>query len=456
MSGSQDQAPRSEPLAIRTTTAQPQDAPSASGDFDIVQTYQTLLASDAELSMPVAAIEALIALLGATPATTAMETVSVIKTHAFLLLSAVPNPIPLKAGTDLFQQYLLRSLKGQTSSRGGLQLGFDETREHLLANSRLFADRAKAARELIAQRGARYVRDGSVVLAAGGSRTVKTLLLRAADAHTARWGCARFKVVYVMDRGSRECVAAVAALRERGVPVAEIAEAATAYSLAAARVDMAFVGTEVVVQNGGLLSRMGTFQLATLCKALSVPFYVAAETHKIVRVFPLSQADLPRCGVRQDVLEFSTGEDVEGQAPEKNPPSVAGEGVKDPLSAEGQKGRAAPVDYTVCSLFLSSHCSVFVLTTCCSPQSWSPRSSQSKESRCRPPCTTSCWISTPEGREGIDSLSSHQGRAARRALHNDRAVGSLALTTRAASYLDSPGSLAAMPNGRGSYVYLAG
>ncbi|OIW32129.1 nagb/rpia/CoA transferase-like protein [Coniochaeta ligniaria NRRL 30616] len=338
ISGSQNAAPKptTQPLPLRPAST-----------FDIVQTYNTLLTSDPEISMPVAAIEALIALLGATPATTAMETVSVIKTHASLLLSAVPNPIPLKAGTDLFQQYLLRSLKGQTSRGAAPALGFDETREHLLANSRLFADRAKAAREQIAQRGAKYVRDGSVVLAAGGSRTVKTLLLRAADAHAARWGCARFKVVYVMD-GSRDCVPAVAALREKGVAVAEIAEAAMAYSLAAARVDMAFVGTEVVVQNGGLLSRMGTFQLATLCKGLGVPFYVAAETHKIVRVFPLSQADLPRCGVKQEVLDFKTGEDVEEQRPEKNPLSVAGEVVKDPLSLEGEKGRgaAAPVDYT--------------------------------------------------------------------------------------------------------------
>lgn len=263
--------------------------------------------------MPVAAIEALIALLGHTSATTAMETVSVIKTHAELLQRSVSNPIPLKAGTDLFQQYLLRSLKGQSAagSSSGLAppLSFDETRQHLLANSRLFASRAKQARDTIARRGASYVKEGSVVLTAGGSRTVKTLLLRAADLHAARWGSPRFQVVYAMD-GGRDSGPAVAALRERGVPVAEIAEAAMAYALEAARVDMCFVGTEVVVQNGGLLSRMGTFQLATLCKTLRVPFYVAAETYKIVRVYPLSQADLPRCGVRQHVLQFKTGEDV--------------------------------------------------------------------------------------------------------------------------------------------------
>jgi translation initiation factor eIF-2B subunit alpha len=282
--------------------------------------------------MPVAAIEALIALLGRTSATTAMETVSVIKTHAELLQKAVANPVPLKAGTDLFQQYLLRSLKGQAAAGSAPPLSFDETRQHLLKNSERFVARAKAARETIATRGATYVKDGSVVLAAGGSRTVKTLLLRAADRHIERWGSPRFKVVYVMDRG-RDSVPAVAALRERGVPVAEIPESTMAYALQAARVDMAFVGTEVVVQNGGLLSRMGTFQLATLCHSIKVPFYVAAETHKIVRVYPLSQSDLPRCGVRQDVLEFKSG----GEAKAEESPDLF----------EQSFGQQAPVDYTV-------------------------------------------------------------------------------------------------------------
>ncbi|RKU45890.1 translation initiation factor eIF-2B subunit alpha [Coniochaeta pulveracea] len=320
-----------EPLAIRTAQASAQDD---STPFDIVQEYRTILASDPEISMPVAAIEALIALLGRTSATTAMETVSVIKTHAELLQQAVSNPVPLKAGTDLFQQYLLRSLKGQAAAGSAPPLSFDETRQHLLRNSQRFVTRAKAARETIAYKGAAYVKDGSVVLAAGGSRTVKTLLLRAADRHVERWGSPRFKVVYVMD-GSRDSVPAVEALRERGVPVAEIEQSAVAFTLRAARVDMAFVGTEVVVQNGGLLSRMGTFQLATLCQAMKIPFYVAAESHKIVRVYPLSQADLPRCGVRQDVLEFKCAE--QQKAEEEDSPDLFNRSF-------GQQ--ASPIDYT--------------------------------------------------------------------------------------------------------------
>ena len=304
--------------------------------------------------MPVAAIEALIALLGSTPATTAMETVDVVRSQAERLKRSVANPIPLTAGTDLFQQYLLRSLKGQTAGSRS-SLSFDETRQHLLRNSRLFAARAKAARDAIADRGSKYVQDGSVVLAAGGSRTVKTLLLRAAERHTAQWGAPRFRVIYVTDNSdsssnssrsnnSRGSGPAVAALRRSGVPTATIGPEAAAHALQAARVDMVFVGTEVVVQNGGLLSRMGTFQLATLCQAAKKPFYVAAETHKIVRLYPLGQADLPRCGVKQDVLNFRLDGEGEEEGEEE-------EKIKDgPLGISSDLIKQIPVDYTVRSL----------------------------------------------------------------------------------------------------------
>jgi translation initiation factor eIF-2B subunit alpha len=171
------------------------------------------------------------------------------------------------------------------------------------------------------------------VLAAGGSRTVKTLLLRAADRHVRTWGAPRFRVIYVMD-GSGDSGPAVAALREKSVPVATIEAGSVAHALEAGKVDMVFVGTEVVVQNGGLLSRMGTYQLAQLAKAMGKPLYVAAESHKIVRLYPLGQADLERCGIKQHCLDFRTAEDVEPQpCPDSREPAQA------------------PVDYTVSRMY---------------------------------------------------------------------------------------------------------
>ena len=97
----------------------------------------------------------------------------------------------------------------------------------------------------------------------------------------------------------------VRALRARGVPVATIPESAVAYSLGKA--DMVIVGAEGVVENGGIVSRMGTYQIGLLAKAVGKPFYVVAESHKFVRLYPLGQYDLP---IEQQVIGFKTDEDI--------------------------------------------------------------------------------------------------------------------------------------------------
>jgi len=63
-----------------------------------------------------------------------------------------------------------------------------------------------------------------------------------------------------------------------------------------------------VVENGGIISRLGTYQIGLLAKAAGKPFYVAAETHKFVRLYPLGQYDL---GIDQDVIEFKTEDEGE-------------------------------------------------------------------------------------------------------------------------------------------------
>lgn len=375
-----DAAPPALSPIVTTGAAKPEGQSVA--EYGIVSAYQRVLADDPEVTMPVAAIEALISVLGQTTSSTVMETLDIIRTEAERLKASVPNPVPLAAGTDLFQQYLLRSLKkqdGSSSSRKAAAAaaaaaaaqtaaattatdGFEETRQYLIRNSRLFASRAKQARAAIADRGARIITEGKVVLTGGGSRTVAAMLLRAAELHTAEHGSPRFRVVYVVDpRFSSPPLAATApasgvppdpsssaqqshsqeqqqqqqqqeqqqqqqpsvaaALRARGVPVAEVAEREVAHVLRTAGVDLAVLGAEVLCQNGGILSRIGTFNIAELVRAYGKSVYVAAESHKIARVYPLSQMDLPRCGVQQQVVRFTTGADADAPAPE--PPKHA-------------------------------------------------------------------------------------------------------------------------------------
>lgn len=44
--------------------------------------------------------------------------------------------------------------------------------------------------------------------------------------------------------------------------------------------DMILVGAEGVVENGGVINKLGTYQLAICAREHKIPFYVAAESYK--------------------------------------------------------------------------------------------------------------------------------------------------------------------------------
>jgi translation initiation factor eIF-2B subunit alpha len=61
-------------------------------------------------------------------------------------------------------------------------------------------------------------------------------------------------------------------------------------------VDIVLTGAEAVVENGGCVNKMGTYALAACAKAHGKPFYVASESYKFARLYPLNQKDLPHMG----------------------------------------------------------------------------------------------------------------------------------------------------------------
>merc|ERR1712087_991522 len=79
-----------------------------------------------------------------------------------------------------------------------------------------------------------------------------------------------------------------------GVPVTMIEDAAVAHAMS--RTQMVLCGAEAVVESGGIISKTGTYQMAIVARAFKRPFYVAVESTKFARMFPLSQQDLPEHG----------------------------------------------------------------------------------------------------------------------------------------------------------------
>lgn len=277
--------------------------------------------------MPMAAIEALIEFLGHSQVKTVFETIDLVKTQSAKLQQAVTNPIALSHGTDLFQQYLVMSLKqpnapgasAKKSKDTDPEGSFEEVRQHLLRNGRLFAARAKDGRERIAVNARKHIYHDTTILTHGGSRVVGTLLGRAAERHD--YGhyvdeAIRFRVIYAVDPALEvESNRVVAALRAKGVPVATVPLGAVSYAME--KVDMVVVGAEAVTANGGAISRLGTYQIAQLARANRRPFFVAAEQHKFGKTFPLGQFDYP---FDQGLLDFHASKKEEDGTRERKRP----------------------------------------------------------------------------------------------------------------------------------------
>ena len=102
-----------------------------------------------------------------------------------------------------------------------------------------------------------------------------------------------------------------------GIPIRVVLDSAVGALME--QVDLCLVGAEGVMENGGIankvrsakvavisttfffvivliqgmlsLFQIGTYQVALVAKALQKPFYVAAESYKFARMYPLSQRD---------------------------------------------------------------------------------------------------------------------------------------------------------------------
>lgn len=157
------------------------------------------------------------------------------------------------------------------------------------------------ARNKIARHGAQFIREGQTVLTHGYSRVVASLLLLASGAqHT------NFSIILLEGSPDGGGAQAASLYSRAGIPTTVVLDSAMAYVME--KVDLVIVGAEGVVENGGIVNKIGTYALGITAKALSKPFYVAAESYKFARLYPLNQSDLPQ--VSAPALKFfdtSTG-----------------------------------------------------------------------------------------------------------------------------------------------------
>ena len=232
-------------------------------------------------AVPVAAIKTLLGVVQRSEAHTIMGLQDELRRASNVMVKSTlaggRSHIALQSGCELFLKYITRTF---------LELpDFEACRQAILQRGERFQLVSLAARDRIAATAADFVPNNATVLTHGWSRVVAGILCQAAKTKN-------FDVIIL--EGRPDAAGAKAAQyysQHSQIPVRLVLDSAMGTIME--QVDMVLVGAEAVVENGGAVNKVGTFSLACCAQACRKPFYVAAESYKFARLYPLRQADLP-------------------------------------------------------------------------------------------------------------------------------------------------------------------
>ncbi|PIN06714.1 Translation initiation factor 2B, alpha subunit (eIF-2Balpha/GCN3) [Handroanthus impetiginosus] len=230
-----------------------------------------------DLAEAVAAIRALASVIRSSQATTMMELEIELKKASDSLKSWDTTSISLTAGCDLFMRYVTRTSALEYED-------FNSAKSRLLERAEKFGEISYKARRIIAMLSQDFIFDGCTILVHGFSRVVLEVL------RTAAQNKKLFRVFCTEGRPDRTGLRLSNELAKLDVPVKLLIDSAVAYSMD--EVDMVFVGADGVVESGGIINMMGTYQIALVAKSMNKPVYVAAESYKFARLYPLDQKDM--------------------------------------------------------------------------------------------------------------------------------------------------------------------
>ncbi|KAG7595161.1 Tubby-like C-terminal [Arabidopsis thaliana x Arabidopsis arenosa] len=230
-----------------------------------------------DLAEAVAAIRALAAVIRASEATTMMELEIELKKASDTLKSWDTTSISLTAGCDLFMRYVTRTSALEFED-------FNSAKSRVLGRAEKFGEISCKARTIIAMLSQDFIFDGCTILVHGFSRVVFEILKTSAQNKKL------FRVLCTEGRPDKTGVLLANELAKLDIPVKLLIDSAVAYSMD--EVDMVFVGADGVVESGGIINMMGTYQIALVAHSMNKPVYVAAESYKFARLYPLDQKDL--------------------------------------------------------------------------------------------------------------------------------------------------------------------
>lgn len=229
------------------------------------------------MSTAVAAIQTLLEFMNQNSAETLSELRDNLQQVIKVLTKTEGSVASISSGCELFLRFItLASLDNPD---------FEECKRVLVERGQLYLKRAASARKRIAKLCDAFIKDGATILTHSRSRVVLEILKMATEQKK------RFNVFVTESAPDKSGYGMHDQLKQFGIPSTVILDAAVGYMME--KVDLVLVGAEGVVESGGIINRVGTYQMAVMTKAVNKPFYVVAESFKFVRLYPLNQEDVP-------------------------------------------------------------------------------------------------------------------------------------------------------------------
>ncbi|XP_077972151.1 translation initiation factor eIF2B subunit alpha-like [Styela clava] len=247
-------------------------------DEEISEYFLSELRNSTQSSPAVAAIKTLIEYLRKDHAETLSGLRDNLKSAIEVLVRTDCTGItPILSGSELFLRFITLSSLEHSD--------FDKVKDILISRGEMFLQKISSSRQKIARLGLPFLNDGIKVLVHSYSRVVLNMLIKAMEAQK------RFTVFVTESRPDMSGNIMAEKLREHGIPVTVILDSAAGYVME--KIDLVLIGAEGVVENGGIMNKIGSYQIAVCAKAHNKPLYVAAESIKFVRLYPLNQQDVP-------------------------------------------------------------------------------------------------------------------------------------------------------------------
>lgn len=273
---------------------------------ELVEYFREQMRKDPDMASAVAAIRTLLEFLRRDKGETILGLRESL-TSATTCLTGVDSSVAVSSGGELFLRFIsLTSLEHQDLSR---------CKKVMEERGELFLEKISMSRAKVAKLCHTFIKDGAKILTHSYSRVVLRVLEKAAGEKK------RFSVYVTESQPDAAGRQMAEALRKLNVPVTVVLDAAVGYVLE--KVDLVIVGAEGVVESGGIINKIGTYQMALCSKAHNKPFYVVAESFKFVRLYPLNQQDVPdKFKYKADTLKTVENFSEEHPVIDYTPPSL--------------------------------------------------------------------------------------------------------------------------------------